>query len=158
MCWGLSQWTDIPRCDRLTNNQFIPPATTINHKEISRKIMKRKVSLWECQHLFLYWLCWIFATARNPSHLMFSTRYWWKTLMFSVYDVSRVVCNLDPFGVCAEKDYSSLCERQPIGRLLFRQFCDTRPELRRCVKFLDAVVRHLYDWFVFVLFLRRFTL
>uniref|UniRef100_A0A3P9PBA6 G protein-coupled receptor kinase n=1 Tax=Poecilia reticulata TaxID=8081 RepID=A0A3P9PBA6_POERE len=42
-----------------------------------------------------------------------------------------------------EKDYSSLCERQPIGRLLFRQFCDTRPELRRCVKFLDAVVRHL---------------
>lgn len=40
-----------------------------------------------------------------------------------------------------EKDYSSLCERQPIGRLLFRQFCETRPELRRCVKFLDAVVR-----------------
>uniref|UniRef100_A0A673C596 G protein-coupled receptor kinase n=1 Tax=Sphaeramia orbicularis TaxID=375764 RepID=A0A673C596_9TELE len=38
-----------------------------------------------------------------------------------------------------EKDYSSLCERQPIGRLLFRQFCETRPELRRCVKFLDAV-------------------
>uniref|UniRef100_A0A4W6G6P1 G protein-coupled receptor kinase n=1 Tax=Lates calcarifer TaxID=8187 RepID=A0A4W6G6P1_LATCA len=43
-----------------------------------------------------------------------------------------------------EKDYSSLCERQPIGRLLFRQFCETRPELRRCVKFLDAVVRR--DW------------
>uniref|UniRef100_A0A3B5APX4 G protein-coupled receptor kinase n=1 Tax=Stegastes partitus TaxID=144197 RepID=A0A3B5APX4_9TELE len=42
-----------------------------------------------------------------------------------------------------EKDYSSLCERQPIGRLLFRQFCETRPELRRCVKFLDAVVRRL---------------
>uniref|UniRef100_M4AMH7 G protein-coupled receptor kinase n=1 Tax=Xiphophorus maculatus TaxID=8083 RepID=M4AMH7_XIPMA len=41
-----------------------------------------------------------------------------------------------------EKDYSSLCERQPIGRLLFRQFCDTRPELRRCVKFLDAVAEY----------------
>lgn len=41
----------------------------------------------------------------------------------------------------AEKDYSSLCERQPIGRLLFRQFCETRAELKRCVKFLDAVVR-----------------
>uniref|UniRef100_A0A9J7XUK1 G protein-coupled receptor kinase n=1 Tax=Cyprinus carpio carpio TaxID=630221 RepID=A0A9J7XUK1_CYPCA len=40
-----------------------------------------------------------------------------------------------------EKDYNSLCERQPIGRLQFRQFCDTRPELRRCVKFLDVVVR-----------------
>lgn len=39
-----------------------------------------------------------------------------------------------------EKDYISLCERQPIGRLLFRQFCETRPELRRCIKFLDAVV------------------
>lgn len=39
-----------------------------------------------------------------------------------------------------EKDYSSLCEKQPIGRLLFRQFCETRPELKRCVKFLDAVV------------------
>uniref|UniRef100_A0A7N8XTY0 G protein-coupled receptor kinase n=1 Tax=Mastacembelus armatus TaxID=205130 RepID=A0A7N8XTY0_9TELE len=41
-----------------------------------------------------------------------------------------------------EKDYSSLCERQPIGRLLFRQFCETRPELRRCVKFLDAVAEY----------------
>uniref|UniRef100_A0A3B4YWU2 G protein-coupled receptor kinase n=1 Tax=Seriola lalandi dorsalis TaxID=1841481 RepID=A0A3B4YWU2_SERLL len=41
-----------------------------------------------------------------------------------------------------EKDYSSLCERQPIGRLLFRQFCETRAELRRCVKFLDAVAEY----------------
>lgn len=40
-----------------------------------------------------------------------------------------------------EKDYSTLCERQPIGRLLFRHFCDTRAELKRCVRFLDAVVR-----------------
>uniref|UniRef100_A0A9J8ATX2 G protein-coupled receptor kinase n=1 Tax=Cyprinus carpio carpio TaxID=630221 RepID=A0A9J8ATX2_CYPCA len=43
--------------------------------------------------------------------------------------------------ISTEKDYNSLCERQPIGRLQFRQFCDTRPELRRCVKFLDVVVR-----------------
>ncbi|XP_077447721.1 G protein-coupled receptor kinase 6 [Stigmatopora argus] len=41
-----------------------------------------------------------------------------------------------------EKDYGTLCERQPIGRLLFRQFCDTRPELRRCVKFLDGVAEY----------------
>uniref|UniRef100_A0A8B9NXA6 G protein-coupled receptor kinase n=1 Tax=Apteryx owenii TaxID=8824 RepID=A0A8B9NXA6_APTOW len=40
-----------------------------------------------------------------------------------------------------EKDYGSLCEKQPIGRLLFRQFCETRPELLRCIRFLDAVVR-----------------
>lgn len=39
-----------------------------------------------------------------------------------------------------EKDYIDLCEQQPIGRLLFRQFCETRPELGRCIKFLDAVV------------------
>lgn len=41
----------------------------------------------------------------------------------------------------AELDYGSLCEKQPIGRLLFRQFCETRPELLRCIRFLDAAVR-----------------
>ncbi|KAJ8348428.1 hypothetical protein SKAU_G00270170 [Synaphobranchus kaupii] len=41
-----------------------------------------------------------------------------------------------------EKDYHSLCEKQPIGCTLFRQFCDTRAELRRCVKFLDAVAEY----------------
>ncbi|MGH0149362.1 UNVERIFIED_CONTAM: hypothetical protein FKN15_015158 [Acipenser sinensis] len=42
----------------------------------------------------------------------------------------------------AERDYSSLCEKQPIGRLLFRHYCDTRPELKRCVEFLDAVAEY----------------
>ncbi|XP_035418732.1 LOW QUALITY PROTEIN: G protein-coupled receptor kinase 5-like [Cygnus atratus] len=37
-----------------------------------------------------------------------------------------------------EPNYGSLCEKQPIGRLLFRQFCETRPELLRCIRFLDA--------------------
>ncbi|XP_040261457.1 G protein-coupled receptor kinase 6 [Bufo bufo] len=41
-----------------------------------------------------------------------------------------------------EHDYHSLCDRQPIGRLLFRQFCETRPELLRCVHFLDAVAEY----------------
>uniref|UniRef100_A0A3P8WZJ7 G protein-coupled receptor kinase n=1 Tax=Cynoglossus semilaevis TaxID=244447 RepID=A0A3P8WZJ7_CYNSE len=41
-----------------------------------------------------------------------------------------------------ERDYISLCERQPIGRLLFRQFCETRPGLGRCIKFLDAVAEY----------------
>ncbi|XP_015284052.1 PREDICTED: G protein-coupled receptor kinase 6-like, partial [Gekko japonicus] len=40
------------------------------------------------------------------------------------------------------RDYHSLCEKQPIGRLLFRQFCETRVELMRCVKFLDALVEY----------------
>ncbi|XP_057676848.1 G protein-coupled receptor kinase 6 isoform X2 [Corythoichthys intestinalis] len=48
----------------------------------------------------------------------------------------------DDLRQATEKDYSSLCERQPIGRLLFRQFCDTRPELRRCVNFLDGVASY----------------
>ncbi|XP_029459775.1 G protein-coupled receptor kinase 5-like isoform X2 [Rhinatrema bivittatum] len=38
-----------------------------------------------------------------------------------------------------ERDYTSLCDKQPIGRLLFRQYCETRPELLRCIRFLDAV-------------------
>uniref|UniRef100_A0A8D3DPX0 G protein-coupled receptor kinase n=1 Tax=Scophthalmus maximus TaxID=52904 RepID=A0A8D3DPX0_SCOMX len=38
-----------------------------------------------------------------------------------------------------ERDYTSLCEKQPIGRLLFRQYCDTRPELKRCIDFMDAI-------------------
>ncbi|XP_007889637.2 G protein-coupled receptor kinase 6 isoform X2 [Callorhinchus milii] len=38
-----------------------------------------------------------------------------------------------------DKDYNNLCIRQPIGRLLFRQFCDSWPELLRCVRFLDSV-------------------
>ncbi|XP_055488268.1 G protein-coupled receptor kinase 6-like isoform X2 [Leucoraja erinacea] len=38
-----------------------------------------------------------------------------------------------------ERDYSNLCDKQPIGRHLFRQFCETRLELKRCIEFLDAV-------------------
>lgn len=45
----------------------------------------------------------------------------------------------------AEQDYGNLCQKQPIGRLLFRQFCQTRPELLRCIRFLDAVVRDARD-------------
>uniref|UniRef100_K7G1B6 RGS domain-containing protein n=1 Tax=Pelodiscus sinensis TaxID=13735 RepID=K7G1B6_PELSI len=41
-----------------------------------------------------------------------------------------------------ERDYDSLCDQQPIGRLLFRQFCERRLELLRCIRFQDAVVRH----------------
>lgn len=41
-----------------------------------------------------------------------------------------------------EKDYKSLCHKQPIGRLLFRQFCDTQDTLKRCIEFLDAVAEY----------------
>jgi len=37
--------------------------------------------------------------------------------------------------------YSFVVERQPIGRLLFRQFCETIETYRKCNAFLDAVER-----------------
>ncbi|XP_073478463.1 G protein-coupled receptor kinase 5-like [Aquarana catesbeiana] len=41
-----------------------------------------------------------------------------------------------------ERDYTSLCEKQPIGRLLFRQFCETREHLLRCIHFLDSAANY----------------
>ncbi|XP_063787691.1 G protein-coupled receptor kinase 5-like isoform X2 [Pseudophryne corroboree] len=41
-----------------------------------------------------------------------------------------------------DRDYTSLCEKQPIGRLLFRQFCETRDHLFRCILLLDAVTNY----------------
>nr|XP_031538685.1 G protein-coupled receptor kinase 5 [Vicugna pacos] len=41
-----------------------------------------------------------------------------------------------------DRDYCSLCDKQPIGRLLFRQFCETRPGLESYIQFLDAVAEY----------------
>ncbi|KAM8972439.1 G protein-coupled receptor kinase 5-like [Pelodytes ibericus] len=41
-----------------------------------------------------------------------------------------------------ERDYTSLCEKQPIGRRLFRQFCETRGHLSKIFFFLDAVLNY----------------
>ncbi|XP_054437867.1 G protein-coupled receptor kinase 4 [Pteronotus mesoamericanus] len=60
----------------------------------------------------------------------------------------REMLKLPPVSQCCElrqsieKDYSSLCDKQPIGRLLFRQFCGTREDLKRCIEFLDAVAEY----------------
>ncbi|XP_032109891.1 G protein-coupled receptor kinase 4 isoform X6 [Sapajus apella] len=60
----------------------------------------------------------------------------------------RELLMLPPVSQCSElrhsieKDYSSLCDKQPIGRLLFRQFCDTRATLKRRIEFLDAVAEY----------------
>ncbi|XP_059533076.1 G protein-coupled receptor kinase 4 isoform X14 [Myotis daubentonii] len=60
----------------------------------------------------------------------------------------REMLKLPPVSQCnelrqsIEKDYSSLCDKQPIGRLLFRQFCSTQHSLRRCIEFLDAVAEY----------------
>ncbi|XP_032251491.1 G protein-coupled receptor kinase 4 isoform X3 [Phoca vitulina] len=58
----------------------------------------------------------------------------------------REMLKLPPVSQCSElrhsieKDYSSLCDKQPIGRLLFREFCDTQHNLKGCIEFLDAVL------------------
>ncbi|XP_068399638.1 G protein-coupled receptor kinase 4 isoform X6 [Eschrichtius robustus] len=60
----------------------------------------------------------------------------------------REMLKLAPVGQCSElrhsieKEYSSLCDKQPIGRLLFRQFCNTKHDLKRCIEFLDAVAEY----------------
>uniref|UniRef100_A0A8C5NY31 G protein-coupled receptor kinase n=1 Tax=Jaculus jaculus TaxID=51337 RepID=A0A8C5NY31_JACJA len=60
----------------------------------------------------------------------------------------KKILKLPPLSHCdtlrysIEKDYNSLCEKQPIGRLLFRQFCDTKPDLKRYIEFLDAVAEY----------------
>ncbi|XP_010640062.1 G protein-coupled receptor kinase 4 isoform X3 [Fukomys damarensis] len=60
----------------------------------------------------------------------------------------RKMLKLPSVGQCfelrhfIERDYSSLCDKQPIGRLLFRQFCTTSPDLKRRVEFLDAVAEY----------------
>ncbi|XP_075468154.1 G protein-coupled receptor kinase 5 isoform X3 [Ascaphus truei] len=40
------------------------------------------------------------------------------------------------------RDYYNLCEKQPIGRHLFRQFCEAQPELECLIHFLDAVAEY----------------
>ncbi|XP_033069432.1 G protein-coupled receptor kinase 4 isoform X1 [Trachypithecus francoisi] len=60
----------------------------------------------------------------------------------------REILTLPPVSQCSElrhsieKEYSSLCDKQPIGRLLFGQFCDTKPTLKRHIEFLDAVAEY----------------
>ncbi|KAB1282042.1 G protein-coupled receptor kinase 4 [Camelus dromedarius] len=60
----------------------------------------------------------------------------------------RAILQLPPVSQCRElrqsieKEYSSLCDKQPIGRLLFRQFCDTKCDLKSCIEFLDAVAKY----------------
>uniref|UniRef100_A0A8C2HX41 Uncharacterized protein n=1 Tax=Cyprinus carpio TaxID=7962 RepID=A0A8C2HX41_CYPCA len=52
-----------------------------------------------------------------------------------------IFCKVFPLFCVSERDYFSLCDKQPIGGLLFRLYCETRPELQRCIQLLDAMVR-----------------
>jgi G protein-coupled receptor kinase len=45
-----------------------------------------------------------------------------------------------PLRDTVEMKYKYVVERQPIGRALFKQFCEeTSPELSRCWQFLELV-------------------
>uniref|UniRef100_A0A8C5DRD0 G protein-coupled receptor kinase n=1 Tax=Gouania willdenowi TaxID=441366 RepID=A0A8C5DRD0_GOUWI len=44
-------------------------------------------------------------------------------------------------GNSIDRDYVNICEKQPIGRQLFRIYCETIPKLQRCIQLLDAMVR-----------------
>ncbi|EAW82479.1 G protein-coupled receptor kinase 4, isoform CRA_a [Homo sapiens] len=57
-------------------------------------------------------------------------------------ELENIVANSLLLKARQEKDYSSLCDKQPIGRRLFRQFCDTKPTLKRHIEFLDAVAEY----------------
>ncbi|XP_043912014.1 G protein-coupled receptor kinase 5 [Protopterus annectens] len=41
-----------------------------------------------------------------------------------------------------DREYHNICDKQPIGRFLFRQFCETRPDLACCIRFLDSVAEY----------------
>ncbi|XP_072262616.1 G protein-coupled receptor kinase 4 isoform X3 [Pyxicephalus adspersus] len=59
-----------------------------------------------------------------------------------IMEIENIVANTVLLKAREERDYGSVCEKQPIGRLLFRQFCDTRRELKRCIEFLDSVAEY----------------
>ncbi|MEQ2223774.1 G protein-coupled receptor kinase 5 [Ilyodon furcidens] len=44
-------------------------------------------------------------------------------------------------GKTIERDYASICDKQPIGRLLFRLYCETKSSLQQCIQLLDATPR-----------------
>uniref|UniRef100_A0A8C5CML2 G protein-coupled receptor kinase n=1 Tax=Gadus morhua TaxID=8049 RepID=A0A8C5CML2_GADMO len=58
----------------------------------------------------------------------------WKEILRFPY-----ISQCAEMGSTLDRDYVSLCEKQPIGRLLFRQYCETRPTLMRCIHLLDAM-------------------
>jgi len=47
-----------------------------------------------------------------------------------------------------ERDYYSLCVKQPIGNQLFRLFCATKYDLQHCINLLDETVLSLIKYWV----------
>lgn len=79
---------------------------------------------------FSLWVC-------RPQKIMTSVLYY---LAPSIYPEFWTQFTTHFLSFSPDRDYYSLCDKQPIGRLLFRQFCETRPGLECYIQFLDLVV------------------
>uniref|UniRef100_A0A671YJ75 G protein-coupled receptor kinase n=1 Tax=Sparus aurata TaxID=8175 RepID=A0A671YJ75_SPAAU len=56
-----------------------------------------------------------------------------------------------------ERDYYSLCVKQPIGKKLFELFCRSRPELQNYISLLDALVHFKLKNMIYSIFIVRNT-
>lgn len=70
---------------------------------------------------------------------------WWTPIIFGILcpqlPWSDFHCFIQcMFPVLSALTYKYIVEQQPIGRALFRQFCDTKAPFKRSIDFLDAVV------------------
>ena len=49
----------------------------------------------------------------------------------------------------ADARYNFIVDHQPIGRLLFRQFCEVSPKYQRYNHFLDLIDKYeVLDWWI----------
>uniref|UniRef100_H2ZPA5 G protein-coupled receptor kinase n=1 Tax=Ciona savignyi TaxID=51511 RepID=H2ZPA5_CIOSA len=54
-------------------------------------------------------------------------------------ELENIVANTVYLKAREERDYTSICEEQPIGQRLFRLFCETKPELNICRDCLEQM-------------------
>ncbi|XP_058891690.1 G protein-coupled receptor kinase 5-like isoform X1 [Acipenser ruthenus] len=90
----------------------------------------------EDPNLIGLWILWFFADLGGGGKRKGKSKKWKEILKFPHINL----CEEQRRTI--ERDYYSTCEKQPIGRLLFRQFCETRPEFDCCITFKDAVIEY----------------
>ena len=62
--------------------------------------------------------------------------------MKSKFLFSKLFCLIFYFLV---KDYTSICEEQPIGQRLFAEFCQSKPKFRHCRQCLQDIVSAFFQ-------------
>lgn len=76
-----------------------------------------------------------------PSHITLH-RFEGENKLVKINFVSLIL-DYDDDLLKLDVTYGYIVEQQPIGRILFRQYCDTKPYYSKCNNFLDAVVTYL---------------